>query len=147
MRMYLKRDADWPAHEPWRAPRREQPEVRTAERDLLWCLRRQAMLRPLGSARDAHVHLLLQRRFGDAGLGLEHLLRCLIVGLARRALRPVALNLPCRSAISEDERRLLWAMANVDRPARAAALLAPIAGTRGVELIPLLAAIAALLPR
>lgn len=143
--MFLNHDADWPAGEPWRQPRRAPPDLSAVERDLLWCLRRQAMLRPLGSARDAQVHALLQRRFGDVGLGLEHLLRCLVVGLARRAVRPVRLNLPCRDAISEDERRLLWALASVDRPARVAALLAPIAGTRGAELTPLLAGMAALL--
>lgn len=145
--MFLKHEADWPAGEPWRPRPAADPDLTPATRDLLWCLRRLAMLRPLGSARDAHVHALLQRRFGESGLGLEHLLRCLIVGLARRALRPVVLNLPCRAQTSEDERRLLWALASADRPARAAALLAPIAGTRGAELIPLLAGIVALLPR
>lgn len=144
--MFLKHEADWPAGEPWRQPRRPRPELSAVQYDLLWCLRRQAMLRPLGSARDAQVHALLQRQFGDVGLGLEHLLRCLIVAVARRAVRPVRLHLPCRAAISDDERRLLWALASVHRPARVAALLAPIAGTRGHELIPLLAGISALLP-
>lgn len=143
--MFLKHDAEWPAGEPWRQPRRASPELPADQRDLLWCLRRQAMLRPLGTARDAQVHIVLQRRFGDNGLGLEHLLRCLLVGLARRAVRPVRLHLPCRAAIAEDERRLLMALASVDRPARVAALLAPIAGTRGGELTPLIAGMAALL--
>lgn len=145
--MFLKHDADWPAGEPWRAPRRDGPDMSAVQRDLLWCLRRQAMQRPLGSARDANVHALLQRRFGEHGLGMEHLLRCLIVGLARRAIRPVLLHMPCRAAISEDERRLLWALASAEQPARVTALLAPMAGTRGAELVPLLAGIAALLPR
>jgi hypothetical protein len=144
--MFLKHDADWPAGEPWRQPRREPPELTEAQRDLLWCLRRLAMQRPLGCGRDPQVHALLQRRFGEAGLGLEHLLRCLIVGLARRAVRPLILHVPCRAAITDDERRLFWALRSAERPARAAALLAPLTGTRSEELLPLLAGIAALLP-
>jgi hypothetical protein len=116
------------------------------QRELLWCLRRLAMVRPLGSARDAHVHALLQRRFGETGLGLEHHLRCLIVGLAQRAVRPIRLHLPCHGAVAEDERRLLLALVEAGRAGRVAAVLAPMAGSRGGELAPLLAGIAALLP-
>ncbi len=145
--MFLKHEADWPAGEPWRQPRGDDPNLSAAMRDLLWCLRRMAMLQPIGSVRDAHVHALLQRRFGEHGLGIEHLLRCLIIGLARRAVRPLLLHVPCRAAITEDERRLLWALGTIDWPAQSTALLAPMVGTRGAELLPLLAGIAALLPR
>ena len=116
-----------------------------AEREILWCLRRLAMLQPLGSARDAGVHALLQRQIGDRGLGLEHLLRCLLVGLARRAVRPLALRLPCQPAITDDEARLLLALRASARPPAAHALLAPLTGPRSAELVPLLAATAALL--
>lgn len=116
-----------------------------AERDCLWCLRRLALIRPIGSARDAGVHALLQRRFGSRGLGLEHHLRCLLVGLARRAVRPLALRAPCHRAITEDEARLLLALRAHHRPLAAAALLAPLTGERSAELVPLLAATAALL--
>jgi hypothetical protein len=89
---------------------------------------------------------VLQQRFGEAGLGLEHLLRCLIVGLARRVTRPLLLHRPCCGAVTEDEQRLLLALAEAARPARVAAVLAPLAGSRGGELVPLLAGIAGLLP-
>lgn len=116
------------------------------QRDLLWCLRRTAMHAPGCMGRDPHVHLLLQRRFGDGGLGLEHLLRCLVMGLAQRATRPIRLNRPCRAPVSPDEWRLLTALADAGRPQRVAAVLAPLTGSRGGELAPLLAGIASLLP-
>ena len=145
--MFLQHDGMGAGDGPAGRPRRDDPAGLThAQRELLWCLRRLAMVRPLGSARDAHVHALLQRRFGEAGLGLEHYLRCLIVGLARRARRPIRLHLPCHGALAPDEQRLLLALAEGTRPARVAAVLAPIAGSRGGELQPLLAGIAALLP-
>ncbi|WP_017668222.1 hypothetical protein [Sandarakinorhabdus sp. AAP62] len=145
--MFVRHEESGPEGGPSVPPRRDDPAGLTAvQRELLWCLRRLAMVRPLGSARDAHVHALLQRRFGEQGMGLEHLLRCLIVGLARRAVRPVRLHLPCHGAVAEDEQRLLLALDESRRPARLAAVLAPMAGSRGGELAPLLAGIAALLP-
>lgn len=145
--MFLKHDADWPAGGPYSGPGSGGDPLSDAERDLLWCLRRTAMQRPLGSARDAQVHLLLQRRFGDQGLGIEHLLRCLLVGLARRAVRPLTLRTPCIPALTADEWRLLLALRAADAPARQAALLAPMAGSRGRELVPIISGLAALLPR
>jgi hypothetical protein len=145
--MFVRHDESGPDGGPFGPPRRSDPAgLGATRREILWCLRRLAMVRPLGSARDAHVHALLQRRFGDQGLGLEHLLRCLIVGLAQRAVRPVRLLLPCHALVADDEQRLLLALADAARPARVAALLAPVAGSRGGELAPLLAGIAGLLP-
>jgi hypothetical protein len=145
--MFVRHDASGPEGGQSGPPRRDDPAGLSAtQRELLWCLRRLAMVRPLGRARDAHVHALLQRRFGEQGLGLEHLLRCLIVGLARRAVRPVRLHLPCHGAVADDEQRLLLALADAPRPKRVAAVLAPMAGSRGGELASLLAGIAALLP-
>ncbi|WP_353217895.1 hypothetical protein [Sandarakinorhabdus sp.] len=150
--MFVQHDTMWPyAGQPGAEPsgpqRRDDPAGLTPiQRDLLWCVRRLAMVRPLGSARDAHVHALLQRRFGEHGLGLEHLLRCLILGLAQRAVRPLRLHLPFHACVAADEQRLLLALAEASRPARAAAALAPMAGSRGAELVPYLAGIAALLP-
>lgn len=114
------------------------------EQELLWCLRRLALARPLGAGRDAHVHIALQRRFGDQGLGVEHLLRCLVVGLAQRAVRAISLHRPCCVLRSDDEWRLLLALRDAGRPARVAALLAPMAGQRGGELGPVLAGLRAL---
>jgi hypothetical protein len=142
--MFLKHEANWPAP----GPERQPPDLLTDnERDLLWCLRRTAMLRPLGSARDAHAHVLLQRRFGDAGSGIEHLLRCLVVGLARRAVRPLTLRAACFPALTDDEWRLVLAVRHAGAPARVAALLAPMTGSRAGELVPIIAGLAALLPR
>lgn len=146
--MFVQHDINWPGGGPSGPHRRDDPAgLPQVQRDLIWCLRRLALLRPLGSARDAHVHALLQQRFGEQGLGLEHLLRCLIFGLARRAVRPLRLHLPCHGALVEDEQRLLVALGDAGRPARVAAALAPMVGSRGGELAPLLAGIAALLPR
>jgi hypothetical protein len=135
--MLVSHDAQW-------EPERAGDGLNAAERELLWCLRRLAMLRPLGSARDGHVHVALQLRFGDVGLGVEHLLRCLIVGLAQRALRPLLLHRPCCAGCSADEVRLLLALRN---PAQAALLMAPMAGARGGELEPILAGLGALIRR
>jgi hypothetical protein len=136
--MFLATDA-------WRDGGDGRLEPTAAERDWIWCLRRVALARPLGSARDAGVHAVLQRRFGGRGLGLEHLQRCLVVGLARRAVRSITLHAPCHPALTSDETRLLLALRASRQPATAAALLAPIAGERSAELVPLLAATAALL--
>jgi len=146
--MFVRHDVNGPSGGPaGRPPRPGDPAGLTVvQRQILWCLRRLAMVRPLGSARDAHVHALLQQRFGAAGLGLEHHMRCLILGLAQRAVRPIRLHLPCHGALAEDEQRLLLALSERRHPARVAAVLAPMAGSRGGELQPLLAGIAALLP-
>jgi hypothetical protein len=142
--MFVKHDAEWP-HGGGQPERRPAPDhLSEAERDLLWCLRRQAMVRPLGSARDPAVHALCQRRFGDCGLEAEHLLRCLLVGLARRAIRPLTLRVPCFPALADDEWRLLMAIRAAAVPARVAALLAPMAGSRGAELVPLVNGLAGL---
>ncbi|WP_310475269.1 hypothetical protein [Sandarakinorhabdus sp.] len=146
--MFVQHDENGPSGgPPGRPQRRDDPAGLTpVQRDLLWCLRRLAMVRPLGSARDAYVHALLQQRFGEVGLGLEHHLRCLIVGLAQRAVRPIRLHLPCHGALADDEQRLLLALGESSHPARVAAVLAPLAGSRGAELAPLLAGITGLLP-
>jgi hypothetical protein len=145
--MFVQHDGMGSGAGPAGGPRSADPAGLTrTQRELLWCLRRLAMVRPLGSARDAHVHALLQQRFGEAGLGLEHHLRCLIVGLAQRAMRPIRLHLPCHAVLAADEQRLLLALADAGRPHGVAAVLAPMAGSRGGELAPLLAGIAALLP-
>jgi len=136
--MFVEHPAEWP-----HSGREEG--LSEAERSLLWALRRTAMLRPLGQARDPAVHALLQRQFGGAGLGLEHLVRCLIVGLARRAVRPLKLRVPCWPELTDDEMRLLFALRSHAQPSTAAALLTPLAGARAGELVPLLGAMAGLL--
>jgi hypothetical protein len=135
--MFVQHGAQW-------EPGWGRDDLSAAERELLWCLRRLAMMRPLGSARDAHVHLALQRRFGDEGLGAEHLLRCLLVALARRAERPLSLRMPCCPARTTDETRLLLAWRD---PAQVPVMLSPMAGTRAAELQPIIAALGGLLRR
>lgn len=141
--MFVHHDANWPqaGKDRFDAQQGEVAGLAGAERDLLWCLRRLALMQPLGSGRDGHVHLLLQRRYGDNGLAAEHLLRCLLVGLAHRALRKVALQRPCCLDCSDDERQLLRAIRRAAHPQRAEQALAAMAGPRAAELTPYLASL------
>ena len=78
---------------------------------LIWGLRRLALLRPIGSARCHALHIALHRACGDEGLGIEHLLRCLLVGLARRTDRPLGFGQPACPLLTRDEILLLAAYA------------------------------------
>ncbi len=113
------------------------------EQRLLWALRRLALLQPLGSARCHAVHIALQQEFGDAGQGLEHLLRCWLVGLARWAPRRLAIGTPACPLLTDDEARLLLALRIVADDCTAAnRALVPLAGIDGAaRLLPLLTAI------
>lgn len=90
-----------------REPRRGVDDLGLAEARILWALRRLAVLQPLGAARCRAVHIALQQEFGDAGLGIEHLLRCWLVGLARTARRPLVIGEPACPLLLADEARLL----------------------------------------
>lgn len=74
---------------------------------LLWCLRRLVLIARRGKARCPMVHVMLQRQFGDAGLGIEHLLRCLMLGLAMHSSRRLAFGLPGCPLRTDDEIALL----------------------------------------
>ncbi|KAB7646408.1 hypothetical protein [Polymorphobacter fuscus] len=119
------------------------------EQRILWAVRRLALMRPLGAARCQAVHVALQRDFGDTGLGIEHLLRCWLVGLARHATRRVVLGEPACPMLLPDEARLLLVlrMAASD-PDVARGGLEALAGTRGgAALLPLFAGVAQLIRR
>jgi hypothetical protein len=89
------------------------------------------------------VHIALQQEFGDAGQGLEHLLRCWLVGLSRWAPRRLAIGTPACPLLTDDEARLLLALRIVAVDCTVAhAALVPLAGIAGAHcLIPLLTAI------
>lgn len=112
---------------------------------LLWALRRLAVMEPLGVARCQAVHVALQREFGEAGLGIEHLLRCWLVGLARVAARRIAVGAPGCPLVTGDELvllRVLRAPANAD----AEAALERLAGNAAAaSLLPLFVAAADLI--
>lgn len=102
---------------------------------LLWSLRRMVIAWPRCHA----VHAALHRRFGDAALGVEHLLRCWLTGIARHAVRPLQLGDPACALILPDEVALLCALrARDDDPA-----LTGLCGPAAAGLRPLTAALAA----
>lgn len=103
---------------------------------LIWGLRRLALLRPLGSARCHALHITLHRACGDEGLGVEHLLRCLLVGLARRTDRALGFGQPACPLLTCDEALLLAALRSEPD-----AGLAHLAGPRAAALAPLLRAL------
>jgi hypothetical protein len=88
------------------------------------------------------VHIALQRDFGDAGLGIEHLLRCLLVGLDRRADRPLRFGTPVCAAPLPDEALLLRILAAPEP--QAAVLLTRLAGPCAASLLPLVRAVRSL---
>lgn len=102
---------------------------------LLWSLRRMVIAWP----RCHVVHAALHRRFGDDALGVEHLLRCWLTGIARHAARPLQLGDPACALILPDEDALLYALRS---PGCAA--LAGLCGPGAATLLPLTAALAAL---
>jgi hypothetical protein len=106
---------------------------------LLWALRRLALMQPIGAARCPAVHIALQQDFGDAGLGIEHLLRCWLVGLDRLADRPLRFGTPVCAAPLPDEALLLRILAAPEP--QAAALLVRLAGPRAATLLPLAVAV------
>lgn len=111
------------------------------EARLLWALRRPALMAPIGAARCHAVHIALQQDFGDQGLGIEHLLRCILVGLSRSASRRLALGSPGCGLVTPDETTLLALLGGTAGPTA----LARVTGTAdAATLLPLFAAIAAL---
>ncbi len=105
------------------------------DRRLLWALRRLALMQPIGAARCHAVHVALQQDFGDSGLGVEHLLRCLLVGLSRRADRQLVFGQPACPLLLPDEVALIAILHAHDADAEAA--LTALAGPRAAALLPL----------
>jgi hypothetical protein len=123
----------------WRpAPQRTENLAVTDQR-LLWALRRLALLQPIGAARCHAVHIALQQDFGDQGLGIEHLLRCLLVGLSRRADRHLVFGEPGCAMLLPDEAALLAALQYGESDGEAA--LAALAGPQAATLLPLVEAL------
>lgn len=124
--------------------RRSVDELAAGEARVLWALRRLALMQPLGTARCHAVHIALHREFGDAGQGLEHLLRCWLVGLSRRARRPLAIGTPACPLLTDDEAVLIGVLRRPD--GRGAAALVGLTGTaEAAALLPLFAAIGVLI--
>ena len=89
------------------------------DRTLLWAMRHMLMCWPTcGSTRAA-----LHRDFGDDGLAVEHLLRCLLTGIGMHARRPLKMGDPACGAILPDEGVVLADLCDN----RAAATLLPLA--------------------
>ncbi len=110
---------------------------------LLWAIRRLALMQPLGAARCHAVYIALQQDFGDVGLGIEHLLRCWLVGLSRLATRRLVIGAPACPLLTDDEALLLRALALPEAEA-AAELVAMTGAARAAGLTPLFAAVQAL---
>lgn len=131
--MFRRFADDWGGEpEPQPDPRR-LAALPAGEAVMIWGLRRLALLRPLGSARCHALHIALQQACGDEGLGVEHLLRCLLVGLARRTDRPLAFGQPACPVLTHDEALLLAALDGESGQG-----LARLAGARAATLAPLL---------
>lgn len=102
---------------------------------LLWAIRRLALMQPIGAARCHAVHIALQQDFGEAGLGIEHLLRCWLVGLSRRTDRPLRLGEPACPLLLPDEAALLLILHSADDVARVR--LTALSGPETAPLMPL----------
>ena len=111
-----------------------------AEARLLWSLRRLALMQPLGRARCHAVHIALQQEFGDAGLGIEHLLRCWLVGLSRLAVRRLAIGTPACPLLTADEAGLLRVLRDGD----AERLVRLTGSAAAAAMVPLFVAVAGL---
>lgn len=109
---------DWP-------PLPTPGNIDADEQLLLWAWRRLALLAPPGEARCHAVRAVLQRRFGEAGTGIEHGLACVLMLLAARGRRPLRFGTPCCPLLLDDEMRLILAL-RLARGGRAAVMLAPL---------------------
>jgi hypothetical protein len=123
------------------APQRLVDELAPVEARLLWAVRRLALMQPIGAARCHAVHIALQQEFGDAGMGVEHLLRCILVGLSRLAARRLAIGAPGCGLVTGDEAMLL---ALLGGRAGRGALVAMAGANEAAGLLPLFAGVAAL---
>lgn len=123
----------------WRPVPQRTESLGITDQRLLWALRRLALMQPIGAARCHAVHIALQQDFGDQGLGIEHLLRCLLVGLSRRADRHLVFGEPACGLLLPDEEALLAALHNVDDDGEAA--LTALAGPQAATLLPLVHAL------
>lgn len=101
---------------------------------LLWSLRRLVVAWPRCHAVQAALHA----RYGDDGLGVEHLLRCWLTGLSRYARRQLVIGDPHCTLLLPDEGSLLFILRPSTDPAAAARAIADVTGDPlAVRLLPL----------
>ncbi len=111
-------------HDAFRRPQRVA-DLPDDEALLLWSLRRLVVAWPHCHA----VHAALHARYGDAALGVEHLLRCWLYGLSRHARRQLTIGDPNCALLLADEAALLGVLHAGDRGAALIALTGnPCAG-------------------
>ena len=129
---------------PWAGRDGMVADLSDTQQRILSAVRRLALIQPIGAARCQAVHIALQRDFGEVGMGIEHLLRCWLVGLSRQAARRVVLGEPACPIVLPDEVQLLRVMDLAEaRPVQARDALASIAGTPCASaLLPLFAGVA-----
>ena len=107
---------------------------------MLWSLRRVVVAWPRCHA----VHAALQARYGDDGLGVEHLLRCWLLGLSRHARRQLVIGDPHCALLLADEGALLYILRPATLRDAAAAAIIELTGNPCADcLLPLAESLAA----
>ena len=113
-------------------------ELPADEALILWSLRRLVVAWP----RCRAVEIALHRRWGDDGLGVEHLLRCWLSALAGHARHPLTVGDPACALLLPDEGAILFVLRHAENPDRARPALAALCGSEGTAvLLPLAAAL------
>lgn len=113
-------------------------ELPADEALILWSMRRMIVAWP----RCRAVEIALHRRWGDDGLGVEHLLRCWLSALAGHAAHPLTVGDPACALLLPDEGAMLFVLRYADKPERARPALAALCGSEGAAvLLPLAAAL------
>lgn len=108
---------------------------------LLWSMRRMVVAWPRCHA----VHAALHARYGDDALGVEHLMRCWLIGLSRRARRQMVIGDPTCTLLLPDEGSLLFVLRpSSDETAAASAIAAVTGNPLATCLLPLAASLAAM---
>ena len=126
---------EWSHGTPGPAPHHRVEGLGPVDARLLWAIRRLALMQPIGAARCHAVHVALQQDFGEAGLGIEHLLRCWLVGLSRRTDRALHLGEPACPLLLPDEAAMLAILHSPDEVAQAR--LVGLSGAGAAPLMPL----------
>jgi hypothetical protein len=75
-------------------------------RTILWALRRLV----IGWPRPPCLHAALIEAYGDNACGIEHLLRCLLTGIAMHGQQRLEIGAPCCAALLPHEAELLEAI-------------------------------------
>ena len=73
---------------------------------ILWALRRLV----IGWPRPPCLHAALIEAYGDNACGIEHLLRCLLTGIAMHGRQRLEIGAPCCAALLPHEAELLEAI-------------------------------------